>query len=66
MIGIPEGEEKEKGFESTFEEIMVENLPNLKETDIKKQEAQEGPKQVEPNRFTPRHNIIKMAKVRGF
>ena len=35
MIGIPKGEEKEKGTENIFEVIMSENFPNLKETDIK-------------------------------
>ncbi|CAG8852058.1 19905_t:CDS:2, partial [Gigaspora margarita] len=29
IIGIPEGEEKEKGAESLFKEIMAENFPNL-------------------------------------
>ena len=33
--GIPEGEEKEKGIENIFEEIMDENFPNLKDTDVK-------------------------------
>ena len=32
IIGISEGEEKEKGIENIFEEIMDENVPNLKET----------------------------------
>ena len=36
---------------------MSENFPNLKETDTKIQEAQRA-----PNRPTPRHIIIKMAK----
>ena len=35
IIGIPEGEEKEKGIENIFEEIMDENFPNLKDTDVK-------------------------------
>ena len=35
IIGIPEGEEKEKGIENIFQEIMSKNFPNLKETDIK-------------------------------
>ena len=39
IIGIPDGEEKLKGIENTFEEIMAENFPNLKDTDIKIQEA---------------------------
>lgn len=35
IIGIPEGEEREKGIKSVFEEIMTENFPHLKkETDI--------------------------------
>ena len=35
IIGIPKGEEKEKGIENIFEEIMSKNFPNLKERDIK-------------------------------
>ena len=38
IIGIPEG--KERGIENIFEEIMSENFPNPKETNIKIQEAQ--------------------------
>ena len=48
VMGIPEEEEKEKQIENIFEEIMVENFPNVKETDINIQEAQRVPKQVEP------------------
>ena len=52
IIGIPEGEEKEKGIENIFEEIMAEKFPNLKkETDIQIQEAEKA-----PNRPTPRYN----------
>ena len=58
------GEEKEKGIENIFEEIMAENFPNLKETDIKIQEAKRVPNKVNSNRHTPRHIIIKMAKVK--
>ena len=40
IIGILEREEKEKGAENLFEEIIVENLPNLwKETEIQIQKA---------------------------
>ena len=42
---------------------MAENFPNLKDTDIKIQEAQRAPNKLNPNRPTPRHIIIKMAKV---
>ena len=42
---------------------MAENFPNLKNTDIKIQEAQRALNRLNPNRPTPRHIIIKMAKV---
>ena len=43
---------------------MSENFPNLKETDIKTQEAQRAPNKLNPNRPTLRHIIIKKAKVK--
>ena len=64
IIGIPEGAEKEKGIENIFEEIMAENFPNLRESDIKMHESQRAPNKLNPNRPTPRHIIIKMAKVK--
>ena len=63
-IGIPEGVEKKKVIENIFEESMFENFPNLNEADIEIQEAQRAPNKLNPNRPTPRHIIIKMAKVR--
>ena len=35
IIGFTEGEEKDKGIENIFEEIMAANFPNLKDSDIK-------------------------------
>ena len=41
IIGVPEEEEEKKGYEKNFEEIIVENIPNMeKETGIEVQEAQ--------------------------
>lgn len=49
-IGVPEGEEREDGAETIFEDTMAENSPNLgKETDLWVQEAQGVPKQDQPN-----------------
>ena len=42
---------------------MAENFPNVKETDIKIQEAKRAPNKWNPNRPTLRHIIIKMAGV---
>ena len=45
---------------------MTENFPNLKkEIDIQIQEAQRVPNKMNPNRPTPRHIKIKIAKVKG-
>uniref|UniRef100_A0A8D1HGA0 L1 transposable element RRM domain-containing protein n=1 Tax=Sus scrofa TaxID=9823 RepID=A0A8D1HGA0_PIG len=63
IIGIPEGVEKDKGMENIFEEIIDGNFPNLKDTEFKIHEAQRAQKKLNPNRLTPRHIIIKMAKV---
>ena len=30
IIGVPEKVEKKKGYEKIFEEIIVENFPNMK------------------------------------
>ena len=44
IIGVPEEEEKKKGYEKIFEEIIVENFPNMeKETVNQVQEAQRVP-----------------------
>ena len=61
---IPEGEEKKKRIENISEEITADNFPNLKETVIKIQEAQSTPNKLNPRRPTPRHSIVKMAKVK--
>ena len=34
-IGVPEDEEKKKGYEKIFEEIIVENIPNMEKQTVK-------------------------------
>ena len=44
---------------------MKENLPNLvREIDMQVKEAQRVPTKMDPKKTTPRHNIIKMPKVK--
>ena len=44
IIGVPEEEEKKKGSEKIFEEIIIENFPNVgKEIVTELQEAQRVP-----------------------
>ena len=42
IIGIPERQEEEQGIENLFEEVMMENSPNLmkKVTQIQESESQ--------------------------
>ena len=62
--GIPE--ESEQGIKNPSEDIMTEKFPNLvKEKDTKVQEAQRVPNKLEPKRPTPRHLIIKVAKLKA-
>ena len=56
IIKIPQGKEKEKGIANTFEEILAEKFPNLKDTDIKIQEAR-GP-QTCASQIDPHVNIL--------
>ena len=63
IIGVPEGEEREKGPEKILEEIIAENFPNTgKEIVDQVQEAQRVPGRTNPRRDTPRHIEIKLKK----
>ena len=65
IIGVPEGVEREKGPEKIFEEIIVENFPNMgKEIATQVQEAQRVPYRINPRRNMPRHTVIKLAKMK--
>ena len=65
IIGVPGGEEREKGPEKIFEEIIVENFSNVgKEIATQVQEAQRVPYRINPRRNTPRHIVIKLAKIK--
>ena len=65
IIGVPEEEEKEKEYEKKFEEIIVENFPNVeKEVVNQVQEAQRVPYRINPTRNMPRHIIIKLTKTK--
>ena len=58
-------EEKKKGSEKIFEEIIVENFPNMgKEIVNQVQEAQRAPYRINPRRNMPRHILIKLSKLK--
>ena len=65
IIGITEEEEKKKGFEKFFEEIIVENFPNMEKEIVNQvQEAQTVPYRIKPRRNTPRHITIKLTETK--
>ena len=65
IIGVPEEEEKKKGSEKIFEEIIAENFPNMrKEIVTQVQEAQRVPYRINPRKNTPRHILIKLTKIK--
>ena len=65
IIGIPEGEEREKGPEKIFVEIILENFPNMgKEIATQVQEAQRVPGRMNPRKNMPRHIVIKLTKIK--
>ena len=56
---------REKGYQKTFEEIIVENSPNMdKEIVNQVQEAQRVPYRINPRRNTTRHILIKLTKTK--
>ena len=65
IIGAPEGEGKEQEIGNLSEKIVKEKFPNLvKKIDMQVQEAQRVLITIDAKRPTPRHIIIKRAKVR--
>ena len=64
IIGVPE-EEKKKGYEKIFEEIIVENFSNMEKEIVNQvQEGQRVPYRINPRRNMPRHILIKLTKTK--
>jgi len=62
---VPEVEEREKGTEKIFQEIIDKNFPHTgKESLTQIQEAQRVPYKINPRRNTPRHILIKLTKIK--
>ena len=62
IIGVPEEEDKKKGYEKILE-IVVDNFPKMgKEIVTQVQETQRVPNRINPRQNTPRHILIKLTK----
>ena len=65
IIGVPEEEEKKKGHEKIFKEIIVENFPSMEKEIVNLvQEAQRVPYRINPRRNMSRHMLIKLTKTK--
>ena len=63
IIGAPE-EEKKKGYEKNFEEIIVENFPNMEKEIVSQVQEAQSPKQEKPKEKHGRHILIKLTKTK--
>ena len=65
IIGVKEGEEREKGPEKILEKIIVKNFSNMgKEIVNQVQEEQRFRGRINPRRNMPRHIVIKLTKIK--
>ena len=65
IIWVPDQEEKKKGSEKIFEEIIVENFPNMEKEIVNQvQEVQRVPYRINPRRNMRRHILIKQRKIK--
>ena len=48
VLGVPEEEEKKKGYEKYFEEIIVENFPNMEKEIVDQFQEAQSPIQDKP------------------
>ena len=62
---VPKGEEREKGPENIFEDIITENFPTIgKELVNQVQKTQRVPGRINPWRNTLKHIVIKLTKIK--
>ena len=65
IIGVPEEEEKKKGTEKIFDEIIVENFPKMRKEIVNQgHKAQRLPYRINLRRNTPRQVLIKLSKIK--
>ena len=65
IIGVPQEEEKRKGYEKNFEEIIVEYFPNMEKKIVNHiQEVQRVQYRTNPRRNMTRHILIKLTKTK--
>ena len=65
LLGSQKKKKKRKGYQKIFDEIIVENFPNMEKEIISQvEEAQRVPYRLNPRRNMPRHILIKLTKTK--
>ena len=64
IIGVPEEEEKKKGYEKIFEEMMVGKFPQHGKGNNQVQEVHRVLYRIKPRRNMPKHILIKLTKAK--
>ena len=65
IIGVPEGEGRDKGPKKIFEQIIAKNFPNMgKEIVNQVQEAQRVPGRINVRKDMLRYTVIKLTKIK--
>ena len=64
MIGVPERAERQKGIEKLFEEIIVENFPNMGKEIVNQVQEAQSPIQGKPKEEHAEHIVIKLTKIK--
>ena len=65
IIGVPEEEEKKKGYEKIFEEVIVKNFHNMEKEIVNQvQEVQRVPYRINPRGNMPRNILIKLTQIK--
>ena len=62
IIGVPEEEEKKKGYEKIFGEIIVGNFPNMEKETVNQIKTCRVPYRINPRRNMSRQILIKLTK----
>ena len=65
IIEVPEEEEKKKGAEEIFEDIIAKNFPNMGKKIVNQfQKVQRVAYRINPRRKMPQHKLMKLSKIK--
>jgi len=64
IIKVPEGEEREKGPEKIFEEIVAKTFPNMGKVIVNQVQEAQSPRKDKPKEEHTKHIVINLTKIK--